>query len=94
MGGRAEGLAWADPGARTPIGASGNFYSLLFPCLRIVFVHPITLLWKCVIIVMYGGVDIFVLLLLYSCKEVHCVLFVQTISKNWGQFELIHILTL
>ena len=25
MGGRAEGLAWADPGARTPIGASGNF---------------------------------------------------------------------
>ena len=26
MGGRAEGLACADPGARTPIGASGNFY--------------------------------------------------------------------
>ena len=25
MGGRAEGLACADPGARTPIGASGNF---------------------------------------------------------------------
>ena len=24
-GGRAEGLACADPGARTPIGASGNF---------------------------------------------------------------------
>ena len=24
MGGRAEGLASADPGARTPIGASGN----------------------------------------------------------------------
>ena len=24
MGGRAEGLACADPGARTPIGASGN----------------------------------------------------------------------
>ena len=24
MRGRAEGLAWADPGARTPIGASGN----------------------------------------------------------------------
>ena len=23
-GGRVEGLAWADPGARTPIGASGN----------------------------------------------------------------------
>jgi hypothetical protein len=26
MGGRAEGLACADPGARTPIGASGKFY--------------------------------------------------------------------
>ena len=25
MGGRAEGLACADPGARTPIGASGHF---------------------------------------------------------------------
>ena len=24
MGGRSEGLACADPGARTPIGASGN----------------------------------------------------------------------
>ena len=29
MGGRAEGLACADPGARTPIGASGN-YIILF----------------------------------------------------------------
>jgi hypothetical protein len=28
MGGRAKGLACADPGARTPIGASGNFESL------------------------------------------------------------------
>ena len=28
MGGRAEGLAFADPGARTPIGASGNCYFL------------------------------------------------------------------
>ena len=26
MGGRAEGLACADPGARTPIGASGNYF--------------------------------------------------------------------
>ena len=26
MGGRAEFLACADPEARTPIGASGNFY--------------------------------------------------------------------
>ena len=31
MGGRAEGLACADPGARTPIGASGNsVYNLIF----------------------------------------------------------------
>ena len=30
MGGRAEGLAFADPGARTPIGVSGHF-SLVFP---------------------------------------------------------------
>jgi hypothetical protein len=30
MGGRAEGLACADPGARTPIGASGNMYSILY----------------------------------------------------------------
>ena len=26
MGGRAEGLACADPGARTPIGVSGNTF--------------------------------------------------------------------
>ena len=26
MGGRAEGLVCADPGARTPIGVSGNFH--------------------------------------------------------------------
>ena len=32
MGGRAEGLACADPGARTPIGSSGIFHMcLLFP---------------------------------------------------------------
>ena len=31
MGGRAEGLACADPGARTPIGASGNFFILPIP---------------------------------------------------------------
>ena len=30
MGGRAEGLACTDPGARTPIGVSGNFY----PCFK------------------------------------------------------------
>ena len=30
MGGRAEGLACADPGARTSIGASGIFVILLY----------------------------------------------------------------
>ena len=30
MGGRAEGLACADPGARTPIGASGNFSVVVY----------------------------------------------------------------
>ena len=29
MGGRAEGLTCADPGARTPIGASGNLLHIL-----------------------------------------------------------------
>ena len=31
MGGRAEGLTCADPGARTPIGASGIFF-IFFQC--------------------------------------------------------------
>ena len=30
MGGRAEGLACGDPGARTPIGASGNLFFFVF----------------------------------------------------------------
>ena len=29
MGGRAEGLACADPGARTHIGASGKFFTFM-----------------------------------------------------------------
>ena len=29
MGGRAEGLAFADPGARTPIGVSGFLYTYI-----------------------------------------------------------------
>ena len=33
MGGRAEGLACADPGARTPIGASGNIASFSCECI-------------------------------------------------------------
>ena len=32
MGGRAEGLACADPGARTPIGASGIYFNLRLGC--------------------------------------------------------------
>jgi hypothetical protein len=35
MGGRAEGLACADPGARTPLGASGN--SCTFSFTRLTF---------------------------------------------------------
>jgi hypothetical protein len=38
MGGRAEGLACADPEARTPIGASGNSFSFL---LFIFFLIPL-----------------------------------------------------
>ena len=34
MGGLAEGLACADPGARTPIGTSGNLFYISFP-------HPV-----------------------------------------------------
>ena len=34
MGGRAEGLACADPGARTPIGASGNFVISFNVCIN------------------------------------------------------------
>ena len=30
MGGRAKGLACADPGARTPISASGNFFFFFY----------------------------------------------------------------
>ena len=33
IGGRAEGLACADPGARTPIGASGIYLFFLFKLL-------------------------------------------------------------
>jgi hypothetical protein len=35
MGGQAEGLACADPGTRTPIGASGNFSVFLQFCFNI-----------------------------------------------------------
>jgi hypothetical protein len=35
MGGRVEGIACADPGARTPIGASGNFSSSLHTVVQI-----------------------------------------------------------
>jgi hypothetical protein len=30
MGGQAEGLACTDPGSRTPIGASGNFFLFVY----------------------------------------------------------------
>ena len=35
MGGRAEGLACADPIARTPIGGSGNFLKSSDGCLSV-----------------------------------------------------------
>ena len=45
MGDRAEGLACADPGARTPIGASGNFeYVLILFCDLYPFCFPNSLL--------------------------------------------------
>ena len=37
MGARAEGPACADPGARTPIGVSGNFFLLSHPMLPPLF---------------------------------------------------------
>jgi hypothetical protein len=45
MRGRAEGLACADPGARTPIGASGNLFCFL--CQFTINVVLIFLLFKC-----------------------------------------------
>ena len=48
MGGRAEGLVCADPGARTPIGASGNFLSFLAALLGDKFGHdPASRLASC-----------------------------------------------
>ena len=46
MGGRAEGLACADPGARTPIGASGNlidfFHNALYRNHELSFISGLT----------------------------------------------------
>ena len=39
MGGRAEGLTCADPGARTPIGASGNFIYFQLHSQYIIFIQ-------------------------------------------------------
>ena len=45
MGGRPEGLACADLGARTPIGASGNYFSIFSTSIFIVVLsalsHPL-----------------------------------------------------
>jgi hypothetical protein len=48
MGGRAEGLTCADPGARTPIGASGN---LKYYLLCVQFYLPPSNIW----VVVYDG---------------------------------------
>ena len=42
MGGRAEGLACADPGARTPIGVSGNYITFDNIALQTKYFAPIT----------------------------------------------------
>ena len=39
MGGRAEGLACVDPGARTPIGASGFFFKSFLLTLFIISLY-------------------------------------------------------
>ena len=49
MGGRAEGLACADPGARTPIGAIGNF--LMLPNYGVIALHGCIQVW----LVVMGG---------------------------------------
>ena len=36
LGGRAEGLACIDPGARTPIAVSGNFIIIFLLCLDMI----------------------------------------------------------
>ena len=41
MGGQVEGLTCADPGARTPIGASGNFVVLVVCECRNLFFHHV-----------------------------------------------------
>ena len=58
MGGRAEGLACADLGARTPIGASGNFDIACHSSKDIIhFSGPITLrlvwwtLWTLILVI-------------------------------------------
>jgi hypothetical protein len=42
MGGRAEGLVCADPGARTPIGASGNLKNIILTTERVLDSAPRT----------------------------------------------------
>ena len=47
MGGRAEGLAYADPGARTPIAVSGNCLKLLLTIKRCIKCSGLEIWLKC-----------------------------------------------
>ena len=62
MGGRAEGLACADPGARTPIGASGNFLFPLNPCMCVYNLNIVIPLYPCMCVY-----NLEIVLLLYPC---------------------------
>ena len=83
MGGRAEGLAWADPGARTPIGASENlllFYSEIY---RWVGLISFSLKLLLLIIECKSCVSL--------CNSIHLIKFqsIKSITK-----ELFHLTTL
>jgi hypothetical protein len=77
MGGRLEGLACADPGARTPIGASGNFFNCL--------VLLCSSVWHCCAQVSVTSVLKWLLLLCSSvwhwCPQVPCIHWIFKVSN-------------
>ena len=54
MGGRAEGLACADPGARTPICASGIYIVIIVILLMSTAVVAPAIIWKLGCFIEYG----------------------------------------
>ena len=50
MGGRAEGLACADPGARSPIGASGNYFTMIASQIEPFFLYKLDKKCFCLLI--------------------------------------------